>query len=229
MLLENKYKKIYYQIINKALSETRNKKDFYYENHHILPKSMGGSDEKSNLVLLTAREHYVCHKLLTKFTFGDYKRKMLCAFWAFNRKSKNQQRIVLTSRDYEYVRIQISEIFSQERKGVALGKTLTPEHKKKLSTALKGRKKTEETKTRMKESWKLRPPRSKEHCMALSEANKGRVISQKTREKMSISKKGINPVHTQITWECPHCGKVGIGISNFNRWHNNNCKAKKNA
>jgi len=229
MLLENKYKKIYYQIINNALSESRNKKDFYYERHHILPKSMGGSDDKSNLVLLTAREHYVCHKLLTKFTVGDDKRKMFCAFWAFNRKSKNQQRFALNSRDYEYARIFISKIFSQERKGVAVGKELTPEHKKKLSTALKGKKKSEETKNRMKESWKLRPPRSQKHCMALSEANKGRVHTKATREKMSSSKKGINPVHTQISWECPYCGKVGVGISNYNRWHNNNCKDKQNA
>lgn len=229
MLLENKYKKIYYEIISKALSETRNKKDFYYERHHILPKSMGGNDNETNLVLLTAREHYICHKLLTKFTTGESKRKMFCAFWAFNRKSTNQQRCVLNSRDYEYARVFISKIFSQERKGVALGKELSPEHKKKLSKALKGKKKSEETKNRMKESWKLRPPRSQKHCMALSEANKGRVLSKKTREKMSNSKKGINPVHTQILWECPHCGKTGIGVSNYNRWHNDNCKAKLDA
>ena len=36
------------------------------EIHHIIPKSLGGSDDPSNLVALTHREHCVAHKLLTK-------------------------------------------------------------------------------------------------------------------------------------------------------------------
>lgn len=38
----------------------------YTEIHHILPKCMGGTNEKDNLVRLTAREHYLAHRLLTK-------------------------------------------------------------------------------------------------------------------------------------------------------------------
>lgn len=38
----------------------------YIEKHHILPRCMGGTDEKSNLVKLTAREHFVAHQLLVK-------------------------------------------------------------------------------------------------------------------------------------------------------------------
>jgi hypothetical protein len=38
----------------------------YVEKHHILPKCMGGTDEKSNLVFLSAREHYIAHQLLAK-------------------------------------------------------------------------------------------------------------------------------------------------------------------
>ena len=38
----------------------------YTEEHHIIPKCMGGTDDKGNLVKLTAREHYIAHKLLTK-------------------------------------------------------------------------------------------------------------------------------------------------------------------
>jgi 5-methylcytosine-specific restriction endonuclease McrA len=36
----------------------------YKEIHHILPKSLGGSNDKSNLVELTAREHYIVHMLI---------------------------------------------------------------------------------------------------------------------------------------------------------------------
>jgi hypothetical protein len=60
------HRKIYEQIIAKAKSENRKKKNgYYYENHHILPKCLGGLDVKDNLVLLTPKEHFICHKLLT--------------------------------------------------------------------------------------------------------------------------------------------------------------------
>jgi len=229
VLLENKYKKIYFKIINKALSETRSKQDFYYEKHHIIPKSLNGTNDVENLVLLTAREHYLCHKLLTKFTVGIDKKKMFCAMWAFNRKSKNQKRVVLNSRDYEYVRLFLAKSFSEDRKGKHLvGHRLSEEHKQKLSKSLLGRKRSENTKKKMIESWKFRPPRSKEHCLAISNANKGRIVSDETKQKMSNSKKGKNPIHTQVKWHCEYCNKEGIGISNYNRWHGNNCKEKNN-
>lgn len=38
----------------------------YTERHHIIPRCMGGVDDKSNLVDLTAREHFVAHRLLAK-------------------------------------------------------------------------------------------------------------------------------------------------------------------
>lgn len=228
MLINNKYKKIYFRIINNAIFKSRNKNNSYYENHHIIPKSLGGPNTPNNLVLLTAREHYICHKLLTKCTEGENKKKMFCAFWAFNRKSKNQERQILNSRDYEYVRTFISKMFSKERKGKIKNK-LSLEHKQKLSKSLKGKPKSEITKQRMKESWKFRGPRSEKHCKSLSKANKGKILSSETKEKMSKSKKGINPVHTQVSWQCSCCGKTGIGISNYNRWHGNNCKNKNYA
>jgi hypothetical protein len=40
--------------------------DIYTEGHHIIPKSMGGSDESDNITYLTAREHYLAHFLLWK-------------------------------------------------------------------------------------------------------------------------------------------------------------------
>ena len=64
------HQKIYENIILIAKSKNRqklNKNDIdyvYYENHHIIPKCLNGNDDENNLVLLTAKEHYVCHKLL---------------------------------------------------------------------------------------------------------------------------------------------------------------------
>jgi hypothetical protein len=42
----------------------------YVERHHVLPKALGGSDDSSNLVALTAKEHFVAHVLLAKIHGG---------------------------------------------------------------------------------------------------------------------------------------------------------------
>ena len=59
------YQKVYDQLVQKnhVFSEGE-----YFETHHKVPKCMGGSDDASNLVNLTAREHYVAHLLLVKIT-----------------------------------------------------------------------------------------------------------------------------------------------------------------
>lgn len=57
------YEKIYTQIIENAKKRTLSE---YGEWHHILPKCLGGKNKKENLILLTAREHYICHQLLIK-------------------------------------------------------------------------------------------------------------------------------------------------------------------
>lgn len=58
--------KIYDSIIERGLLRGLNKKKLngYFEKHHIVPKCVGGKDEKSNYVLLTAKEHYICHMIL---------------------------------------------------------------------------------------------------------------------------------------------------------------------
>ena len=38
----------------------------YYEKHHILPKCLGGTNDKTNITLITAREHFIAHMLLFK-------------------------------------------------------------------------------------------------------------------------------------------------------------------
>ncbi len=71
------YLQIYSDIIENIKLENRkklkrdNENYVYYERHHILPKCLGGENDKENLVLLTGKEHFICHKLLVliKFTF----------------------------------------------------------------------------------------------------------------------------------------------------------------
>ena len=65
---ETKYIKWYFNIIGKALSENRIYDSKIHERHHILPRSLFSKykNDKENLVILTFREHFICHALLWK-------------------------------------------------------------------------------------------------------------------------------------------------------------------
>lgn len=61
------YKRIYFQLIKKRKAEPLQKTgDGTIETHHIIPRSLGGSNDDANLVNLTLREHYIAHLLLFK-------------------------------------------------------------------------------------------------------------------------------------------------------------------
>lgn len=100
------YEKNYYDYIAYAKTLSRQKGDGeYYEAHHILPYSLGGDNSKENIVLLTAREHYLAHYLLVKITKGSDRKKMI---WAFHRMqysdASRKEKRVTNSRLYELVR-----------------------------------------------------------------------------------------------------------------------------
>ncbi len=66
------YTKHYNLLIERA--KTRHlPKDLYIEHHHIIAKCQGGTDNKENIVKLTAKEHYVAHQLLIKMYPKHYK------------------------------------------------------------------------------------------------------------------------------------------------------------
>lgn len=69
-LIDNKWYTIYNAIINQAKSRglDKSKVNFITEKHHILPKSFGGNNTNDNLVLLSLKEHFICHHLLTKYS-----------------------------------------------------------------------------------------------------------------------------------------------------------------
>lgn len=64
------YKNHYEKLITRARDRII---EGYLENHHILPKCMGGTNDKINLVKLTAREHFIAHVLLVKIHPKAYK------------------------------------------------------------------------------------------------------------------------------------------------------------
>ena len=94
MFLLNKYTTWYFNIIASAKEECRQRyTGIYYENHHIIPEKLSGSDDDNNLVLLTAKEHYIVHALLPKMTTGWAHHQMVFAWWGMtNWITGNHQR-----------------------------------------------------------------------------------------------------------------------------------------
>lgn len=118
MFVDNKYTTWYWSIISNAKSLNRSRRQGYFERHHIIPKSLGGTDLAENLVLLTAREHYVCHLLLTKMLDGNHKDLMVFACIKLSGGSWYLPEGVIRSRSYEYVRRLSAEASSRRLKGV---------------------------------------------------------------------------------------------------------------
>jgi hypothetical protein len=114
--IDNKYSKMYFNIINCA----KNRCHYvgYTEKHHIIPKSLGGSNNKDNLVKLSAKEHFICHLLLTKFLFGEDKAKMVFGAKRMMIRGNQHQnnRYVPSSRIYEMIKKEEAIILSEKMK-----------------------------------------------------------------------------------------------------------------
>lgn len=86
MFLDNKYTKVYFSIVANAKKRGFVKERFdMNQTHHVIPRCMGGTDESDNLVVLTYKEHRLCHRLLIKMTSGEYKHKMMYAYLLFDK------------------------------------------------------------------------------------------------------------------------------------------------
>ena len=140
------YEKIYNNFmldrINLKPLRLKQKRDgFYFEGHHIIPKCKGGTGNSNrpknnvNIVLLTAREHFLAHWLLWRI-YGD--RQMALAFHKMMSNTKNTNRIS-SSRGYAEAR----EAFKLTNIGNQYGKNnvriVSDEQKKKQSEVMKGR------------------------------------------------------------------------------------------
>lgn len=181
-MFQNKYSDVYFKIIDQAKTGGRSKGQSYFERHHILPKSMGGSDSSENLVLLTAKEHYICHLLLTKMTDGQDRMKMLYAFNTMaTRASSNQKRF--HSNSYQRFKHHFSEMMSEKFSGENnnfFEKRHTQDTRDHLSQIRKGRRTTRPGYTHSRET------REK-----LRQASTGRTFSDESKLKLSKTTKGV--------------------------------------
>lgn len=125
MFNNSKYTKWYFKIVNNSKIQNRVKGEIYYEKHHKIPKSLGGNNTKSNIVLLTGREHYICHLLLTKMCIEkEHHYAMIKAFHILT----HSKGIKINSRLFSSRREEYSKACSQYRKG----KKLSEETKQKI-------------------------------------------------------------------------------------------------
>lgn len=194
MFLDNKYYKWYIKLTSKQ----GRRLDCYTEKHHIIPRSMGGKDTKENLVILTAREHYLAHLLLTKCVENRYKGKMLHAYIMMAQvKDSNQERFYkINSRIFEVRKIESDKLkrdyrhtkkaresISKNMKGVPKPE-FTEEHKKNISKGHKGQKAWNKG---LKGVLKC----SDETKAKMSKSAKGRVVKDSTKQKLSMAGKNM--------------------------------------
>jgi len=164
------YQKIHDAIINRANDRTLSG---YKEKHHILPRCLGGTDDKENLVYLTAREHFIVHKLLCKIYPNEDKLFFAYRMMAVMKNSKdNKREYYISSREFEEIRLLANEKIGNSARGRKLGprknqqeitkkqqttKKLngylpSQETKSKISKALTGRKLSSEHVEKLRES-----------------------------------------------------------------------------
>ena len=140
IFIDNKYTRWYHSIIGARLANPVAQGD-YTESHHITPRSLGGSDDLTNLVPLTAREHFICHWLLTKITTGDCRVKMLRAFWGM--KANKSGKRYINARAYDSLKTEYARLMSESMRGENnpnWGNTWTDEQKQAQADKVRGEK-----------------------------------------------------------------------------------------
>jgi hypothetical protein len=169
------YKKIYNDLMQSRFSikkerYAQKKQGVYFEGHHIIPKAKGGTGTSSralrhhNIVLLTAREHFLAHWLLWRI---HRDRSSALAFHKMMSTNDHQTR-TKSSRGYEEARLAFSETNKGNQFGKGQARIVTEEQRKRQSAIMIGRydgelnpfygkKHTEETRKKLSNKAKLRP------------------------------------------------------------------------
>lgn len=243
IFIDNKYTRWYYSIIQNSKKHPTNG---YVELHHIVPKSFyktvsqtgwldGNPDEPTNLIKLTAREHFVCHLLLTKMTSGMAYKKSVYAVRRCRHGKPGTPQYVASSRVYKIIKEQWD----------AINPFKDPIWQKNNSKKLKGKKFTEEHKNNIKKSWtpERREALSKKYKGIKNPnkaTNKGKKMPQlagpnngfygkkhtdECRENARKRLQGKIPPWGSKKLLCEHCNRY-LDLGNYKRYHGDNCKSK---
>ena len=243
------YEKLYENLIaNRRKLGTPNG---YTEKHHIIPRSFGGTDDSTNLIALTAREHFMAHRFLARIHPDT---GMVHAVFKMACSNKTMGRYKVTNRVYEQLRIahahrvSTDEVSKQKKSLAGKGKKQSLEHIKARTESRKqsGKWHSEETKLKMslantgKESyWKGKsiPDDIVEKRKKTMRETGGWEWTEERRQAASQRLSGKPSKKPPVTDEykqqlreekskkvtCPHCGKQGTALI-MPRWHFDNCK-----
>ena len=184
------YQKIYDAIIYRAKNTTRYKHS-YYEKHHVLPCCMGGRNGET--ILLTAREHFICHLLLPEIYPNNPEHgKLVYALWCMiTRCTTKQQRYKITARTYSRLRTE----FSRSR----IGHAVSIETRKKMHDARVGTTHITSGETKAKISKTLTGrKRSIECCRNISKSKLGKRLTDEHKRKISEAETGRLQTPRQI-------------------------------
>jgi len=203
MFTDKFYSKVYFSTIEKA-KQRGWKKARGRERHHIIPQSLGGSNDKDNLVYLSCREHFLCHWLLVKITEGESYHKMVYALMGMRAENEHHDRYhtVFTARVYEKYRIEHAAYHSKLMKSKNLipwnkgGVEITDKHSANIKKAANTRiidpiKQAEGQRKRIAKM--LGRKQSEETCRNKSIALKGKPkgpMSEEQKQARSITMTG---------------------------------------
>jgi hypothetical protein len=224
------YQKIYNILCSRSFERSTDTNEIY-EKHHIIPKCIGGSDNQENIAILTAREHFIAHKLLCEI-YPENK-KLHYALWAMMNLNNNYQnrKYIISSREYNRARNIYIKLQSKPK---------SIEHKKKISNSWTVKRRKDASK-RLSEYNKNRihPLLGKKRTelvkQKISKALQGRECTLETRQKIRKSLTGCTAsdetkqkmrmtAAQRKLIKCPHCTMESKSMGNMNRYHFNNCK-----
>jgi hypothetical protein len=154
----------------------------YSEKHHILPKCMGGTDESSNIVSLTAREHFIAHILLAKMDLSKkHHIQMLHAANAMaNKYTQVPKKRQYNSHSYASLRVELKQHLSEMWKG-----DKNPIHKLTEEQREEWKQKLKEAQTKNMQNPIFYAAYKEKHNKAISTIENRKKISEKTKEAMA--------------------------------------------
>jgi gas vesicle protein len=196
LFLNNKYTKRYYNIIENA--RVRYWKG-YTETHHIIPRCLGGNNDKSNLIALTGHEHLVCHLLLRKMLPDGQNNGVIAAAWRMvNIEDENGNRHRVTGRVYAKLKEEFAKAHSVTMKG------RTPWNKGRIETR-------PEVLKNIQDAALARPEQSKESRELQASKTRGQKRSNEQKNNISTSLKGkLKGPMSQSQKDAISAGSTGV-------------------
>ncbi len=132
IIYSSKYYTKYNQIVKHYKDLNLKKSDsLYTESHHILPKSMGGANNKENLVRIPARVHFLLHWMLVRI----YRTPEMAH--ALNMMCMNKTEMRYISKSFTYAKaLHAKEM--RAKPSINKGKKLSDETKAKIGSRGQG-------------------------------------------------------------------------------------------